>query len=232
VSNEVQEAPMRTFTFVSVVIHGAVLGTVLLLQAFHVGPLPALHDALAFNDVTPVVIKDIPLAPPQRSAVHTDSVTSANAAPIEAPARITPETEHQNDVRPLGGVEGALPGGANSFPEIGGVSGATLPPPPPPAPKTGAPLRLHTGILPPQKIVDVAPVYPPLARASRQEGIVILETVITANGSVESVRVLKGYPLLDGAAIEAVRQWRFTPARLNGEPVPVVMTVTVNFTLK
>jgi protein TonB len=129
-------------------------------------------------------------------------------------------------------VEGALAGGANSFAEIGGAPGTTLPPSPAPTPKAVVPIRLHTGILPPQKIVDVAPLYPALARATRQEGIVILETVITATGRVESVHVLKGYPLLDGAALEAVRQWRFTPARLNGEPVPVVMTVTVNFTLK
>ncbi len=78
----------------------------------------------------------------------------------------------------------------------------------------------------------VDPVYPPLARSSRVEGVVILEAVLDATGRVDSVRVLRSIPLLDQAAVDAVRQWRFTPARLNGVPVPVVMTVTVNFTLR
>jgi protein TonB len=82
------------------------------------------------------------------------------------------------------------------------------------------------------KTVHVDPVYPALAQSSRKEGIVILEAVIDARGAVESVRVLRSQPLLDAAAVAAVQQWRFTPALLNGQPVPVVMTVTVNFSLK
>jgi protein TonB len=70
------------------------------------------------------------------------------------------------------------------------------------------------------------------ARAARQQGVVILETIIDVDGNVTTVRVLRGYPLLDESAVEAVRQWRFTPALLNGQPIPVVMTVTVNFALR
>jgi protein TonB len=84
----------------------------------------------------------------------------------------------------------------------------------------------------PLKIVDVAPRYPPLAQAAHVEGVVILEAVIDADGSVTSVKVLRSIPLLDDAAVRAVRAWRFTPARLNGQAVPVVMTVTVNFALQ
>ena len=84
----------------------------------------------------------------------------------------------------------------------------------------------------PQKIVDVAPAYPAIARNARVQGVVILEAVLDAKGRVESVRVLRSIPLLDQAAVDAVQQWRFTPALLNNEPVPVVMTVTVNFTLQ
>jgi protein TonB len=93
---------------------------------------------------------------------------------------------------------------------------------------------VHIGgdIKPPRKVVDVAPVYPPLARAARVEGIVILEAVIAEDGSVRDVRVLRPQALLDEAAIEAVRQWRFTPTLLNGQPVPVVMTITVAFKLR
>jgi len=63
------------------------------------------------------------------------------------------------------------------------------------------------------------------------QGFVILEAVISEDGAVRSLRVLRSQPLLDAAAVEAVRQWRFTPTLLNGQPVPVVMTVTVNFRL-
>ena len=65
----------------------------------------------------------------------------------------------------------------------------------------------------------------------RVEGVVILETVIGATGSVEQARVLRSVPLLDDAAVAAVSQWRYTPTLLNGVPVPIIMSVTVNFTL-
>jgi protein TonB len=77
----------------------------------------------------------------------------------------------------------------------------------------------------------VAPVYPDIARSARVEGTVILEAVISATGRVDQVRLLRSVPLLDSAAIDAVRQWLFTPTMLNGEPIPVVMTVTVTFSL-
>ena len=77
----------------------------------------------------------------------------------------------------------------------------------------------------------MAPRYPAIAQASRVEGVVILEAVIAEDGSVQDVRVLRSKPLLDDAAMEAVRQWRFTPTLLGGQPVPVVMTITVSFTL-
>ena len=84
----------------------------------------------------------------------------------------------------------------------------------------------------PVKTTDVAPVYPIIAKSAHVQGVVILEAVLNAKGGVESVRVLRSLPLLDQAAIDAVQQWRFTPALLNGQPVPVVMTVTVNFMLQ
>jgi len=103
-------------------------------------------------------------------------------------------------------------------------------PPPPPAPPQRV-VRVGGNIRPPQRVVDVAPTYPPLARAAGVEGVVILEAVIAEDGSVRDVRVLRSNPLLEAAALEAVRQWRFSPTLLNGEPVPVVMTVTVAFRL-
>ena len=79
------------------------------------------------------------------------------------------------------------------------------------------------------RIVYVEPVYPEIAKRAGVSGVVILEAVIDPNGNVTDVNVLRSIPLLDEAAMDAVRQWKYQPALLNGVPVPVVMTVTVNF---
>ena len=94
------------------------------------------------------------------------------------------------------------------------------------------PVRVGGNVTAPTKLRHVPPVYPPAARRVRAQGMVILETVIGTTGEVEDVRVLRSVPLLDDAAITAVRQWRYSPTLLNDVPVPVVMTVTVNFTLQ
>jgi len=78
----------------------------------------------------------------------------------------------------------------------------------------------------------VSPVYPEEAKAAGTQGVVILEAVIDPSGAVRQARVLRSIPALDDAAVEAVKQWQFTPTLLNGVPVPVIMTVTVNFTLQ
>jgi protein TonB len=74
-------------------------------------------------------------------------------------------------------------------------------------------------------------VYPSIAQSARVQGVVILEATIGENGRVKDVKVLRSIPLLDQAAIDAVRQWEYTPTLLNNVPVPVIMTVTVQFTL-
>ena len=115
---------------------------------------------------------------------------------------------------------------------VGGVVGG-LPRPrrrPPPPPQ--APVRVGGNIKDPKKIKDVQPVYPPIAQSARVQGIVIIEATIGKDGSVKDAKVLRSVPLLDQAALDAVRQWKFTPTLLNGVPVAVIMTVTVNFTLQ
>ena len=115
-----------------------------------------------------------------------------------------------------------------------------MPPPPPPPSVTytreskvadGA-LRVGGTIKPPTKIRNVSPVYPAEAKAAGIQGVVILETRIEGDGTVSQARVLRSVPLLDQAAVDAVLQWEFTPTLLNGQPVPVIMTTTVNFTLQ
>jgi TonB family protein len=92
-------------------------------------------------------------------------------------------------------------------------------------------LRVGGDIKAPLKILDVRPIYPPLALAASVTGVVIIETRIGTDGSVEEAHVLRSIPLLDQAALDAVKQWRFTPTLLNGQAVPIIMTTTVNFTL-
>ena len=93
-----------------------------------------------------------------------------------------------------------------------------------------APVRVGGSIKPPVKTRDVKPVYPPVARDAGVQGVVIIEAGIDSQGNVVTAHVLRGQPLLDQAALDAVRQWTFRPTQLNGAPVPVIMTVTVNFT--
>jgi protein TonB len=121
-----------------------------------------------------------------------------------------------------------------------------IPPPPPPPPPPGSEaqvdqsagwtadgaLRVGGGIKPPKKIRDVRPAYPPVARDAGVQGVVIIEARIGPDGHVTDARVLKSIPLLDEAALDAVKQWEFTPTLVNGEPTAVVMTTTVNFTLQ
>jgi protein TonB len=78
----------------------------------------------------------------------------------------------------------------------------------------------------------VRPVYPRFALEARVQGLVIVEATIGADGRVVNARVLRSVPLLDEAALEAVRQWEFVPTHLNGVPVPVIMSVTVAFQLQ
>ena len=102
-----------------------------------------------------------------------------------------------------------------------------------PAEETSDRSRLiHAEIGPPNKLKDVRPVYPPIAQSARVSGVVIIEATIGADGRVKDAKVLRSIPLLDQAALDAVKQWQFTPTLLNGVPVPVIMTVTVNFTLQ
>jgi protein TonB len=80
-------------------------------------------------------------------------------------------------------------------------------------------------------IHKVQPAYPPLARTARIQGVVVLQAVISKQGTIENLSVLTGHPMLTAAAIEAVRQWRYRPYILNNEPVEVETQITVNFSL-
>ncbi len=93
-------------------------------------------------------------------------------------------------------------------------------------------IRVGGSIQPPRKVRNVQPVYPQIAQSARVQGVVIIEATIDRSGRVSATRLLRSIPLLDQAALDAVRQWEYVPTLLNGVAVPVIMTVTVNFTLR
>ncbi|MGE5206888.1 MAG: energy transducer TonB [Chlamydiota bacterium] len=100
-----------------------------------------------------------------------------------------------------------------------------------PKPSNTGPLRVSQGVAEGFLVHEVKPVYPPLARQARIQGAVMLEAIIGKDGRIENLRLVSGHPMLAPAAIEAVRQWRYRPYRLNGEPVEVETEITVNFVL-
>ena len=103
--------------------------------------------------------------------------------------------------------------------------------PPRPGRRPGvAPVRIGGKIRAPNKIKDVKPVYPAIAQSARVAGAVTIEATIGPDGKVMDAKVVRSIPLLDQAALDAVRQWEYTPTLLNGVPVPVLVTVTINFT--
>jgi protein TonB len=117
---------------------------------------------------------------------------------------------------------------------VGEVERLAQPPAAPPTEiaRPSAPVRVALLPQPPRKIVDVRPMYPDLARSARVDGTVILEAVVDTNGSVTQLRVVRSVPLLDQAALDAVRQWRYAPTVYGGRPVSVLLTITVRFTLQ
>lgn len=218
---------MRTYTLAfSIVVHLLAVAIGIVTPIVANGVLPEPRRAFDFITVRPV---DPPPPAPRTPGTNRSPASNPGAAPTTAPDSIRKETGIETEPLPVEGEHG----------KVGGVIGGgdlhllgSEPEPPPPAPAPRPIVRVGGSILPPQKLKHVAPDYPALARAAHREGIVILEAVIGEDGKVRSVRVLRSIDLLDQAAVDAVRQWQFTPTRLNGEPVPVVMTVTVSFVLQ
>jgi protein TonB len=213
---------------VTVLVHALVIAAAVIAPLVATGALPDLpRDATNYVVVAPPAPPPPSPRAPNRAASRL-ATANAHAAPVVAPTGFARDTGLVVEPEPAAGT--GVPGGVPA-----GIDGGGLPAevePPPPAPRAIAPVRITSDLKPPAKIKDVLPVYPDIAMRARIGGMVILEAVIDAQGRVVNVKVLRSVPLLDQAAIEAVRQWEFTPTRLNGVPVPVVMTVTVNFTLK
>jgi protein TonB len=230
-SDVVAHKTSRGYTLpVSLALHAIALVFIIIVPLLSSSDMPEPTAVVKAFFVEPASAPPPP-PPPPPPAPKAPNITKAPPRVAEDTSRFTAPVEVQ-EIKPEqgmdlgvegvpGGVEGGVPGGV-----VGGVVGG-LPDAPPPMQA----VRVGGQIKEPKKLKHVAPVYPDIAKQARVQGIVIVECTISPQGRVTDVKVLRGIPLLDAAAIEAVRQWVYTPTLLNGVPVPVIMTVTVNFKL-
>lgn len=192
--------------------------------------LPAPHRVAA-EYVRVISARPLEIPPPRGG-----SAGPARPVPVTAPSFIsesdeppTPEGRGEGSDEPLPGIPSGTVGSIGTLGSL--VTGAP-PAVPPPPPVQRRPLPVGGEISVPRKIVHVAPVYPRLALYAGVEGTVMLEAVINEQGKIERLKVLRSVALLDAAAIDAVTRWRYTPTTLNNVPVPVLMTITVTFSLR
>jgi periplasmic protein TonB len=235
---------------VSVITHGSIVAALILIPLFQNQLLP---HAAVFEPLRPpeVRIQLTGLAPIARSAKgsQTPPAFTALRAPIVIPDHIADVVDEPTGI--VGAPSRSAGGNANGS-DFGGLSPldfgppAATPPPPPPVPtpppappKVAEPAAAPTGpvrrggdVVMSNLVHQVQPVYPPLAQKTRTEGVVLLEAVITREGTIDPsrIRVISGAVLLNEAAIEAVKQWRYRPTLLNKEPVEILTTITLRFT--
>ena len=181
-----------------------------------------------------------PPPPPAAAPVHvvkqiqTDIINGQLRTPTKIPNKIL-EHLKEDEAPPqmaaagvVGGVPGGIPGGS-----MGGVIGSVLSATPVAVPKVATPqrVRVSSGVSTGLLVRKVNPTYPPLARQARIQGVVLLQATISKEGDIRDLTLISGHPMLAPAAIEAVKQWKYRPYLLNGEPVEVETQVQVNFTL-
>jgi TonB family protein len=152
-------------------------------------------------------------------------ISLSRSAPPPPPTTARTNGEQPCDLGVVGGVPGGVPGG-----QMGGVIGGIIGEPPPPS-KTPKRVRISGSVAQANLISQTPPVYPQMAKMAKVQGPVVLQVILGKAGTVENLRVISGHPMLVQAALDAVRQWRYKPYLLNGEPVEVETQVTVSFKL-
>jgi len=219
----------------SFLLHGVIVVALVIIPLFLHEALPEPGDAVRAFFVSPTDVAPPPPPPPPPAAPTVARVVKPPTqvtpvdpgrfvAPIDVPDQIKPQQTLDLGLEGgvPGGVEGGVPGGV-----VGGVVGG-LPSAPPPQAKV---VRIGGNVVAPKPIKKVPPDYPQLAAAARITGVVVIEAHVGTDGRVLTADVVKGTPLLNDAAIAAVKQWRYKPLLLNGEPTEFILTVTVNFSL-
>jgi protein TonB len=220
---------------ISIALHTALVLAIAILPLLFYDSLPS-QEALKAFFVAPLEVAPPPPPPPPPPAGARAVVRAAPRIQVQQPQGFVAPIEVPNEIKPeetldlgveggvAGGVEGGVPGGV-----VGGVVGGLPSEAPPPPARV---VRIGGQIKEPKRIRYVQPTYPDLAVQSRVSALVILEAEVDTRGFVRTAKILRGHPLFDDAAIEAVKQWRYQPLLLNGEPTGFVLTVTINFNLQ
>ena len=207
---------------VSLLTHSLAIAAVVVLPLVAAPFMPGVVTPIADFAITELVPPTPPPAP--KRLQRAEPVPDPSIAPLEAPSQIAPEMPPvETSDRVIEGIVGG----------VDNIDMVLAPPPSKPVSEPPKPVRVGGAVRTPVQTHRVDPVYPPIAQTAGIQGIVIIEATIGADGRVMDARVLRPvHTLLDRAALDAVRQWQYTPSTLNGEPVPVIMTVTVHFTLR
>lgn len=226
-------------TVLSLAIQGVLLCIAILVPLIYTEALPKQQLLTLLVAPPPPPPPPPPAAPQVVKTVRpeTELIGGQLRTPTRIPEKIAMIREEQPPPEVasggvIGGVPGGIPGG-----QLGGVLGGIISSssslnvvPKPPKPEVTR-VRVSQGVSIGRILNKVEPAYPPLARSARVQGQVLLTAIISKDGSIQDLRVLSGHPMLVPAALDAVRQWRYKPYLLNGEPVEVETTVTVNFIL-
>ena len=223
-------------SLVACIIEAMIVGVMVLIPLIFTEALPKTQ-LMTFLVAPP---PPPPPPPPAAAPVHvvkqiqTDIVNGQLRTPTKIPQKVQmiKEDEAPPPVMASTGVVGGVPGGVPGG-SMGGVIGSVLSSTPTVAPKIATPqrVRVSSGVVSGLLLRKVNPTYPPLARQARIQGVVVLQAQISKDGNIENLQLISGHPMLAPAAIEAVKQWKYKPYLLNGEPVEVETQVQVNFTL-
>ena len=215
----------------SILAHTALVGAVLVVPI-----LSALDDYVVYaNKLTftlpPAAMPAMP-APPPKAAMTVPKMNPDAAPPAPPEQPVTTEVPRPTLYGPLPPGVPIGPGTPGIPGVIGSDRGSLADTFRPPEPKKPEPLHVGGNIKTPARTYYVDPVYPSVALAVKEEGTVTLEATIDEAGNVKDLKVIGSRPLLDKAAIDAVSKWRYTPTRLNGVAVPIILTVRVTFALR
>ena len=223
-------------SIVSFAIQMGIIGVMVLIPLIFTEALPKGTTLFMLVAPPPPPPPPPPAAAPVKivKVIQTDIVNGQLRTPTKIPEKVQmiKEDEAPPPMAATGGVVGGVPGGVPGG-QMGGVIGGIISSTPVAVPKVATPqrVRVSQGVSQGLLIRKVQPNYPPLARQARIQGNVVLTAEISKDGSIENLRLVSGHPMLAPAAIEAVKQWKYKPYFLNGEPVEVETQVTVIFSL-
>jgi protein TonB len=215
-------------TTLSFVIEAVVVGFLILLPLLITEALP-LHQLNSFlvAPPPPPPPPPPPAAAPVQKVIQHEVVNGELRTPSKIPKviKMIKEEETPPSTGVAGGVVGGVPGGQAGG-VLGGIINSSAPPPKVAAPQK---LRVSEGVAAGNLLRKIEPQYPQMAKIAHIQGDVILAATISKGGSIENLHQVSGHPILVQAAMEAVKQWKYKPYLLNGEPVEVETTIKVTF---